>query len=105
VLLEATVTKLSALRQYVLGLSSLLPLLGGMAIRGDEELKLVSATLIRALIASESQTLSLFWPAKTLSPSQVRQFPLTHISSGKEWIEELNAFMDDAFSQNKAVDR
>lgn len=65
----------------------------------------MSATLIRALAGSDTQRLSLFWPADELSSSQIRRFPLTDASSGKQWIEDLTSFMDDSFSQAKAFNR
>ncbi|TID27802.1 60S ribosomal protein [Venturia nashicola] len=102
ILLEAIVAKIPSLRQYVLGLSNLMPFLGRLVTRDDEEFKLMSATLIRALAESDTQRLSLFWPADELSPSQIRRFPLTDASSGKQWIEDLTSFMDDSFSQTKA---
>ncbi|KAE9968045.1 hypothetical protein BLS_006056 [Venturia inaequalis] len=102
ILLEAIVAKIPALRQYVLGLMNLLPFVGRLVTRDDEEFKLLSATLICALAGSDNQTLSLFWPADELSSSQIRRFPLTDASSGKQWIEDLTSFMDDSFSQAKA---
>jgi hypothetical protein len=88
-----------------MGLANLLPFLGKLVTQGDEELKLVSATLIRALVGSDSQTLSLFWPADELNSNQTKRFALTDASSGKKWIEDLTSFVDDAFSQNKAIDK
>jgi hypothetical protein len=105
VLLEAIVTRTPALRQYILGLTSLLPFLGKLVTRGDEDLKLVSATLIRVLAGNDGQTLPLFWPAEELDSSQIQRFPLTDASTGKQWIEDLTAFMDDVFSQNRAINR
>lgn len=93
------------LRQHILGSTNFLPLLGELVIRGDEELKIVTATLIRTLGGGDSQTSSLFWTANELGDSQIRSFPLTDTSSGKEWMEELTTFIDDAVSQNKAIDR
>ncbi|QDS72649.1 hypothetical protein FKW77_002540 [Venturia effusa] len=102
ILLQTLITKIPALSQYVLGLTNLLPFLGRLATRDDEEFKLLSATLIRALAGSDTQRLSLFWPADELSSSQIGRFPLTESSSGKQWIEDLTSFMDDSFSQTKA---
>jgi hypothetical protein len=76
-----------------------------LTVAGDEELKLMSATLIRTLARGGNQTLPLFWPANTLGYHQITKFPLSGTESGTEWVEGLNAFMDDVFSQNAQVNR
>lgn len=104
-MLETVVAKIPALRQYVLSLTNLLPFLGRLVTGDDEEFKIVSATIIRALAGRDTQILSLFWPADELSSSQIRRFPLTDASPSKEWIGDLTSFMDDSFSQAKAFNR
>jgi hypothetical protein len=78
-----------------------LPRLGEQTIQGDEALKLIAATIIRALAISSS-SLPLFWPNDVLGSQHVKRFPLGD-SQKSSWVEKLIRFQDDAHSQMAPV--
>jgi hypothetical protein len=73
-----------------------------MIIRGNEALKLIAATIIRALVQEQSH-LSSFWPLGALGSQQIGRFPL---GDGEYWVDELSSFADEVQSQSSyAVSR
>ncbi|KAF2433301.1 hypothetical protein EJ08DRAFT_694577 [Tothia fuscella] len=101
ILLEALLSNCSPLRDHIIGLQETLPALGAQILEGAEDLKLVAATIVRALTNSQ-RLLRLFWPTDTLGSQFVKRFPLGG-SQSSSWVEKLSHFQDDVQSQNKTA--
>jgi hypothetical protein len=97
-------THSTAIREYVLSLSATLSILGSMIIRGNEDLKLVTATIVGALVQQEYKHLSLFWPEGTLASQMLKSFPLIN-SRTKEWFRQMASFVDDVHSQSEQAEK
>jgi hypothetical protein len=103
ILLETIISQSNETKTYVLSLGRTLNILGFMIIRGSEDLKLVTATIVGALVQQEQKYFSLFWPEGSLHSKMLSSFPLMN-SGSKEWFHRLASFVDEIHSQSEQGD-